>query len=590
VKQTYGRTLEMIKVFEERTGEAYPWGERYAQLVAHNFGAGGMENTGATTMFDTAILDKTALLDGDMDGLISHELGHQWFGDLITCNSWEHIWLNEGWATYMTDLWFEHRDGREAYDAAQWGHLKSIGNDKADAPFQPGMASKAYDNPWETFRRAANPYAKGAAILAMLRAQLGDDVFFKGVAAYVDRFKDKTVRTADFRRVMEDSSGLSLQRFFDQWTVRPGVPRVKVQTSYDDAGRALTVTLTQTQPIDGWNPAFELDVPVVVGLIDGGVVRPRVKFDTREASVTIGGVAAARWVNVDAGLTQLVEYEVVQGAAAWGAVLRGDGPVGGRLRAAEALGKMGAEPSEAGEGAAALVSVLGDRAAYWGLRAAAAEALGKLGRDEELMGELERGVPDARVRKNVVTAIAAAGKPEAGVRESSMHAADVLAGLATRDESYGVRAAAIKGLGTLKAAGQMPVVMAALKAESQHDQVRQAALEALAEMDQAAGLDAAIAHTGPGVFSRTRPVAVKTVATLAKHDPDRAYEAIAALLNDREDRTARSAGEALVVLKDPRGVARLEAFVSAERTRGYEGMASAGERWLKSLREKMSGG
>ena len=79
VAGTYGRTPEMIGLFERLTGEAYPW-DRYAQLVVWNFGAGGMENTSATTMYDTAIIDPQGLLDGDLDGLIAHELAHQWFG------------------------------------------------------------------------------------------------------------------------------------------------------------------------------------------------------------------------------------------------------------------------------------------------------------------------------------------------------------------------------------------------------------------------------------------------------------------------------------------------------------------------------
>jgi aminopeptidase N len=589
VKRTYGRTLEMISLFEKRFGEPYPWGQRYAQLVVHNFGAGGMENTSATTMYDTAVLDETALLDGDLDGLISHELGHQWFGDLITCNSWEHIWLNEGFATYSTALWNEQRDGREAYDASRWGNLQSLKNvDKAAAPYQAAMVSKEYENPWEAFRREANPYPKGASVLWMLREKLGDAVFFKGIATYVDRFKDKTARTADFRRAMEDVSGLSLQRFFDQWTLRPGVPKVKVETAYDAGQRAVTITLTQTQPIDGWNPAFELDVPLVVGLEDGTVMRPRVVFDTRTASITVGGVAPVAWVNVDPVLTQLVDFEVAQGAAAWVAVLRGDGPLPGRLRAADALGRVGAESAEAPAAAAALVATLRDTGVYFGLRAEAAEALGRLGRAEELMTELARGVGDARVRRSVVQGIVSAKKPEAQVAGAGETAADVLARMAQKDGSYGVRAAAVRGLGTLKVERYVPVVMAALEVESQHDQIRNAALDALADLDRADGLEPALRWTREGVMARTRPTAVRAAAALAKHNPDRVYETLVALLKDREDRTARTAGDALVQIKDPRGVAVLNEYARSRRARGDEAGARAGERWSKALSEKLA--
>jgi len=112
VEGTYGNTGAMIDLFERRFGVAYPWA-RYDQLVVKNFGSGGMENTAATTMYPTAIFDEIALEDADLDGLIAHELAHQWAGNLLTCKSWEHIWLNEGWATISSALWFEERDGED---------------------------------------------------------------------------------------------------------------------------------------------------------------------------------------------------------------------------------------------------------------------------------------------------------------------------------------------------------------------------------------------------------------------------------------------------------------------------------------------
>src|SRR5690606_26941748 len=112
VQRTYGNTSRMMELFARLVDEPYPW-DQYAQAVVHNFAPGGMENTSATTMHDTAILTERGHADQDMEGLISHELAHQWFGDLLTCNSWEHVWLTEGFATYFTNLWLEHREGGE---------------------------------------------------------------------------------------------------------------------------------------------------------------------------------------------------------------------------------------------------------------------------------------------------------------------------------------------------------------------------------------------------------------------------------------------------------------------------------------------
>jgi aminopeptidase N len=135
IARSYGRTPRMVDLFGRLTGQPFPW-DRYAQVIVWNFGAGGMENTSATTLYDTAVLSADAVTDGfDLDGLISHELAHQWFGDLITCRSWEHIWLNEGFATYFSNLWFEERDGADGYQSGVRGNFDSVcGSDHADAP------------------------------------------------------------------------------------------------------------------------------------------------------------------------------------------------------------------------------------------------------------------------------------------------------------------------------------------------------------------------------------------------------------------------------------------------------------------------
>ena len=113
-KRTFGKTPAMMEFFSKVTGFDYPW-EKYAQSVVYNFNAGGMENTSCTTLTEMTNIDERAALDSDADGLIAHELAHQWFGDTITCNSWPHIWLNEGFATYMDAAWHEHDKGPEAY-------------------------------------------------------------------------------------------------------------------------------------------------------------------------------------------------------------------------------------------------------------------------------------------------------------------------------------------------------------------------------------------------------------------------------------------------------------------------------------------
>ena len=109
-RHLFGRTPEMIARFEARYGVRYPW-PRYDQVVVSDFIFGGMENAGATTLTELCITDERLGDDWTPEGLIAHELAHQWFGDLVTCQDWSQSWLNEGWATYSETLWFEHARG-----------------------------------------------------------------------------------------------------------------------------------------------------------------------------------------------------------------------------------------------------------------------------------------------------------------------------------------------------------------------------------------------------------------------------------------------------------------------------------------------
>ncbi len=110
---SFRNTLDMLGFFEQEIGVPYPWA-KYDQVCVNDFVAGGMENTSATTLTDRTLFTEATENLRDSDGLISHELAHQWFGDLVTCKDWSHIWLNEGFATYYESLYAAHKHGREA--------------------------------------------------------------------------------------------------------------------------------------------------------------------------------------------------------------------------------------------------------------------------------------------------------------------------------------------------------------------------------------------------------------------------------------------------------------------------------------------
>ena len=575
-KATYARTHAMLEVFEDRFDEPYPWGERYAQLLVWNFGAGGMENTGATTMFATAAYDAIALAEGDLDGLIAHEFAHQWFGDLITCESWAHIWLNEGWATYSEALWFEARDGYHAgYLHDLYPAMRSLAQrDQLDpdstGPARPGMVSRVYRHPWEVFRRVSNPYPKGAATLHMLRVQLGDELFFRAVREYVDRFRNDTVETHDFREVLEDVSGRSLDRFFDQWTRRPGTPNLHVAARWDETSRTLLITVEQKQRIDAEHPAFVFDLPLE---IDGE--RHVVPMSERRHELRLRYDERPKSVMVDPYLEVLMHYTL----DVWDNSLYVQTEHDSYGAQREAVRVMGdGSPTDAKVLALGSIMVIDDY--HHAVREEAARSLGRLGATRDILTNptagatqgrrvLMDGIADPRVR---AAAIEAAG--EAGV--ASDLARDVLLLHASEEErSYDSRSAALLALAKLfpEEESTLEAITAALDSQSQNEEVLRAALEALERVDRAEGLALAGAHVGPKHLSRTRARALQTIGGLAHHDVDEALRVLEVQMRGRVGRVVRAAVDATSTIEDQRAVAAIDRFITRTRHSDWKQLA-----------------
>ncbi len=577
--QTYGRTLDMLHVFEDRFGVAYPW-ERYAQLVVWNFGAGGMENTSATTMHDTAILDAKALEDGDMDSLIAHELGHQWYGDLITCNTWAHIWLNEGFASFTESLWYEKRDGYDAgYLNDVYMNMSTVAKrDKLDpndenAWRRPGMVSRRYEHPWEVFRRLSNPYPKGTSLLHMLRMKLGDEVFFRGLEEYTRLHANGTVETVDFRRAMERASGLSLEAFFEQWAYRPGVPDVNVKASWDQAASELKIVFEQTQRIDEMLPAFRLDLPVLVVTASGEQWVPMTMTQRRhERTIALDG--APEMVIVDPDLRSLKTLTVDQPADRIIAQLERGPTVAARRDAARGLAAHESDSVKS-----ALIDCVLRSTEHFAVRRDAATSLGEMRAKESLISALGVSIEDARVRAAAVKALGECRGDDA---------ASVITSFALNpDESYATRAAAMEAVGKLGGDEALEILKVGLAAESQHDQIRRSALRGLASLDEVECLELALPFVEEGHLSRTRPVAISTVSKLADYDKEAAYDAVAPLLMDHEERTRNAAGPAIVRIEDERGVAELRRIARTDRHPVYREMAS---KWADELQAALKRG
>ena len=589
VHRTYDRTDEMIEVLAGRFGTPYPWA-RYDQLIVRNFGAGGMENTSVTSLLPGAWLSEAAARDGDYDGLIAHELGHQWTGDYITCTSWDHLWLNEGWATYCENLWFERRDGVDGYFDEVLDNARVARRDRVDVPHE-AMCSKCWRDPGETFSRLANPYPKGASILHMLREMLGDRVFFAGVQSYMKRFGLQTVETDDFRKCMEEASGLSLEWFFDQWCMRPGTPELKVVPAWDGATRTLTVTVDQVQTIDEKRPAFRFTLPILVRTAGSERL---LAIDVRERS------ASRSWeldgppvlVAVDPRVTVL-KTATIEMPTAWWLEQAKVGPNSAcRRQAIQALGSRD-EPGVA----SALDAIVRDPARRWTERQDAVEALWSLGSPasrEIAMQVLAdfRGVPanvdaaqaasDPRVRRAVIERLSQDKDPAAVA-----HAID----LVRRDGSPACKAAAIGALAAMKERwgdqgdAARAVLVDALAIDSSGEKVRSAALDALADIPVPAALPSIRKLAALGNLDRMRPSAIRALAanlppTEQQAERDAVIAELVAMIDDREERAARTAASQCARLKLTEARERLERMAGSDRR---PSMRESAKGWLKEI-------
>src|ERR1043166_424048 len=167
---SFRTTKEIMEFFNQEIGVPYPW-PKYDQVCVNDFVAGGMENTSATTLTDrTLCTDDTENIHSS-DSLVAHEMAHQWFGDLVTCKDWSHIWLNEGFATYYDALFDGHKNGRDAMLYGMYGNARQILGAANDTN---AIVRRTYDSPDSMFDFLA--YPKGGWVLHMLRSQLGEEV------------------------------------------------------------------------------------------------------------------------------------------------------------------------------------------------------------------------------------------------------------------------------------------------------------------------------------------------------------------------------------------------------------------------------
>jgi aminopeptidase N len=250
-------TPGMIKFFEKYLDTPYPY-DKYAQVVVEDFDYDGMENTSCTTFYEDVLADKKLLSDplddyANRDYVITHELAHQWFGDLVTCKDWSHIWLNEGFANFFEALYWE--DKTKNFDEYLSYIIKSSKRyfDEACTQYKRPIVYNFYLDPIDLFDSHA--YAKGGCVLHMIRNYVGDENFRKSLNTYLDKYRYKSVETNDLLQTFKEVTKQNFDEFFDQWFYHAGHPELYVEHSTDR--HTVKIKITQKQPV---KEQFDLDV------------------------------------------------------------------------------------------------------------------------------------------------------------------------------------------------------------------------------------------------------------------------------------------------------------------------------------------
>jgi len=276
-RQIFGNTPEMIEFFSRKLGVDYPW-KKFSQVVVREFVSGAMENTTAVVHGEFLQQDARGLLDETNEDVISHELFHHWFGDLVTCESWANLPLNESFATYGEYLWREYKYGKDDADAHLMKDLQGYMNDNFTESKR--MVRYYYQNQEDMFD--GHSYQKGALILHMLRGYTGDDAFFKSLKLYLIKRKFNTAEIHDLRMAFEEVTGEDLNWFFNQWFFGKGHPELEMDYKWKDEAQEVEISIEQVQDSVRFG-IFRLPVEIVFYNKSGQIKSERLWLEEKSA-------------------------------------------------------------------------------------------------------------------------------------------------------------------------------------------------------------------------------------------------------------------------------------------------------------------
>ena len=510
----FRQTPDMIKFFNQTIGFPYAW-EKYAQVLIRDFIEGGMENTSATSLMDEAtVYDARVRVDESPVSLIAHELAHQWWGDVVTCKDWRHLWLNESFASYFDPLYQEHLLGKEEFGYTMFGAQRAGIDVDRRLGRKPIVSVGSYGE---------NIYPRGAAVLHMLRFVLGDRLFFHALNHYITKYQFTNVETNDLKNAIEEATGQNLYWFFDEWIYKAGYPVFDVAYTWNDSSRAVHLSVKQTQHTDSLTGEFHMPVDIELTSPRGSATH-RFNILSKDTTFSVAAPEKPLLVIFDKGNWLIKDLKFRKSAEEWRYQAEHATDPVDRVRAVQEIPKHFNELD-----IVPILSGIARHDSFWAVRREAVLTLGKIDTTNDA------------VKQQIKTVLISVGedqKPTVRVAAMSQlgkyRGDDVIAALhaALRDSSYDVMANALSSLARADSTHAAATLTAYLQTPSYRNKIGNAVLRGLSRVDSAAALSAALTKIHAGEHLYTRYTALGVLTRYGKGRED-IVSTLASLVNDR---------------------------------------------------------
>ena len=573
--RSFELTGDMMQYFSALMGVRYPW-HRYDQICVHEFLFGGMENTTITILTERTLHDERGALHVSSRGLVAHELAHQWFGDLVTCEDWAHIWINESFATFLDNQYRGHHLG---WDEEVYGRKEQAEEYFAEDrhSYRRPLVTRRYRHPGDMFDN--HSYPKGALILAVLMNVIGERAFNDGMKLILTRHAYESVDTEDIRQAFEDASGRSLIWFFEQWVYSGGHPEYQVTSHWVEDSKMVRLTVKQVQVLDEVTKLFSLPVDIEVTTSAGKTLH-RVDVERKEETFSFPSDERPLMVRFDKHGWILKEIKFPKSREELVYQLTHDDNILGRIQAARDLGRRRADTTAMG-------TLLGRlrQETFWGVRVAIAEALGRF-REASVRDGLVEAFGTEKTSKVRVAMLDALEDFDDDPTRTLVHQA------IENDPSYYVVSKAISLLTELKEEEVFDTLMGALDRESHRDVVRSAAMRALARLhdDDRLGkgkrkkaIKALTKFAARRYPVSTRTSALKALGSLGK-GRDAVFRTVAKAVDDQFLYVRLAAFDALGDLGNKDGIEILEERRDEEGDRPFRNPVDAIDRAIRAIR------